>query len=493
MNKKIIEPTGIFTRYVSMAIPGIFDESLSYYEALCSLYKMVKDLSEIVNDDSEAIIELQEKFNELKTYVDTYFENLDIQTEINNKLDDMAEHGELTEIIAQYLELAGILAFNTKADMKNAENLADGSYAKTYGTTTYNDGYGYFYKIREVLNTDVIDDDNIIALANYPELIAEKIPDNVLVDYVTEKLTEFTEGKKFFVEGNDTPVAGSKAITNWVIDNNVSSDSAIGGLYPGVAKTFTSIAEKIDSTYSSTGNPYNTLSVINVNDSSNVDGVGLWIEAKANDSGVTAFGSNIIATNELGTSNTKLVGLEIDIEPSSGTTVTDGGGLLLNAFNVETSVPAIQVGTVSNGKFENGIIMNGVKKSCIAAQSGLSCESFINTSAGSYSESAVVIGNNQKIHFNGNSKTGKIFNDNSDNLRIVNANNVIIRNNADTTSLVSIGDSGILNLEANTINFLSGLTSSSANSGGANLPSNPVGFLAIQIGGTVYKLPFYNS
>ena len=480
-------------RYISMAIPGVFDESLSYYEALCSVYKMVKDLADIVNDDSEAIVELQAKFNELKDYVDNYFDNLDVQEEINNKLDDMAEHGELTEIIAQYLELAGILAFNTKADMKNATNLADGSYAKTYGTTTYNDGYGYFYKIREILNTDVIDDDNIIALANYPELIAEKIPDNVLLDTITEKLTDFADGKKFFVEGNDTAVAGSKAITDWVIDHIVSSDSEIGGLYPGVAKTYTSIAEKIDSTYSSSGNPYNTLSVINVNDSTNVDGVGVWVKAKANQNGVTAFGSNIIATNEVGTSNTKLVGLEIDIEPSNGTTVTDGGGLLLNAFNVETSVPAIQVGTVSSGKFENGIIMNGVKKSCLAAQSGLSCESFINTSSGSYSESAVVIGNNQKIHFNGNSKTGKIFNDNNDNFRIVNANNIIFRNSSDTNSLISIGDSGILNLESNTINFLSGLTSSSASSGGASLPSNPVGFLAIQIGGTVYKLPFYNS
>ena len=79
---------------------------------------------------------------------------------------------ELTEIIAQYLQLAGLLCFNTKADMKNAENLVNGSFAKTYGTTTYNDGLGEFYKIREILNTDVVDDNNIIALTNYNNLIA---------------------------------------------------------------------------------------------------------------------------------------------------------------------------------------------------------------------------------------------------------------------------------------------------------------------------------
>ena len=67
--------------------------------------------------------------------------------------------------------------YNTKADLKSAENIADGSVCRTLGTDTYNDGKGHFYKIRELLNTDVIDDDNLLALNEYPTLVAEKMPD----------------------------------------------------------------------------------------------------------------------------------------------------------------------------------------------------------------------------------------------------------------------------------------------------------------------------
>ena len=46
--------------------------------------------------------------------------------------------------------------------MKSAENLVDGSIAKTLGELAYTDGKGAFYKVREIQNTDVVDDENII-------------------------------------------------------------------------------------------------------------------------------------------------------------------------------------------------------------------------------------------------------------------------------------------------------------------------------------------
>ena len=42
---------------------------------------------------------LQDAFNDLKNYVQDYFKNLDLQEEINNKLDEMIESGEFTEIL----------------------------------------------------------------------------------------------------------------------------------------------------------------------------------------------------------------------------------------------------------------------------------------------------------------------------------------------------------------------------------------------------------
>ena len=59
------------------------------------------------------------------------------------KLDDMADKGQLTDIIAQYLELAGILAFDTVSSLKLAENIVNGSFVETYGFYAKGDGGGW--------------------------------------------------------------------------------------------------------------------------------------------------------------------------------------------------------------------------------------------------------------------------------------------------------------------------------------------------------------
>ena len=172
---KTLNPFGRFCCTIGN-LPTSYMESLTYEQQLLWFLKFLDtEVIPAVNENAEAIIELQ-----------NYLKNLDLQDYVDNKLDDMAESGQLTEIIAQYLQLAGLLCYNTKADMKDAENLVDGSFAKTFGTTTYNDGYGYFYKIRTLLNTDVIDDDNLIALTNYPTLVAEKMPDATINGLVTD-------------------------------------------------------------------------------------------------------------------------------------------------------------------------------------------------------------------------------------------------------------------------------------------------------------------
>ena len=150
-------------------------DAITYYQLLC---KIVEYLNKVI-DENNAIGEQTENltnaFNELQDYVNHYFDNLDVQEEINNKLDEMAEGGQLADIIAQYLGLAGVLAFDTVADLKIAENLTNGSIARTLGYSNIQDTNGSFYKIRNVLNTDVIDNINIIALDNFNNLVAEKI------------------------------------------------------------------------------------------------------------------------------------------------------------------------------------------------------------------------------------------------------------------------------------------------------------------------------
>lgn len=94
-------------------LPTTFMESMSYYEALCWLYDYFeKTLIPAINTEGEAITELQTAFTTLKTYIDTYFEDLDVQEEINNKLDAMAEDGYFDELVHNYIKTFDIYISN---------------------------------------------------------------------------------------------------------------------------------------------------------------------------------------------------------------------------------------------------------------------------------------------------------------------------------------------------------------------------------------------
>ena len=184
INVEKIKPTGIFTNYIYKAIPLAFDESMSYYECLCGLLSYLKDtVIPALNNNADAILEVQNLITELQNYVDNYFDNLDVQEEINNKLDEMAENGELADIIAQYLGLAGVLVFDTVADMKTAENLVNGSITKTLGYHSISDNGSAFYKVRTITNEDTVNEQNIIALHDNT-LIAEL----VINDHLTPEM-----------------------------------------------------------------------------------------------------------------------------------------------------------------------------------------------------------------------------------------------------------------------------------------------------------------
>lgn len=157
------------------AIPSSYLVSLTYEEQLLWLCDYIQNtLIPALNQNGEAITELQQLYIQLKDYVDNYFDNLDVQEEINNKLDDMAEHGELQAIIEAYLQLNSLMCFDTIDDLKNATNLIDGSYARTLGYYEINDGGTAIYKITD--NADDPNDMTIIEIQNnlYAILIYDK-------------------------------------------------------------------------------------------------------------------------------------------------------------------------------------------------------------------------------------------------------------------------------------------------------------------------------
>lgn len=150
-------------------LPTSFLDSMTYYEMLAWLCNYVeKNVIPAVNNNAEAVKEIQD-----------WIETLDLQDEVDHKLDEMADSGELAEIIAQYLNSQAIQGFDSVADMKEAENLLAGSYARTYGFRNVNDGGSAIYKIREVINTDTVDEMSLIALSD-ENLVAELCSEVIL-------------------------------------------------------------------------------------------------------------------------------------------------------------------------------------------------------------------------------------------------------------------------------------------------------------------------
>lgn len=112
-------------------LPTSYLESLSYAELLywfCDYLKNTVILT--INNNSDCVKELQENFssftnnitnlyNQLKNYVDNYFKNLDVQEEINNKLDEMASNGYFLDLLTQFLGPRFYYTYNNVSEMKN--------------------------------------------------------------------------------------------------------------------------------------------------------------------------------------------------------------------------------------------------------------------------------------------------------------------------------------------------------------------------------------
>lgn len=185
---KEIKKGPIFMKFVLENFPLLTDDfdAMTYYGALCKIVDYMKTLIDNEKSLENNMSALYDAYNQLQDYVNHYFDSLDIQEEVNAKLDEMAQSGELAELISQYLESQAIIGFNNNEALSLAQNLANGSFARTYGKITYNDGKGAFYKIRTRTNADVPDEDTLIALTNTENLVAEIIPYSRTYDLQTQ-------------------------------------------------------------------------------------------------------------------------------------------------------------------------------------------------------------------------------------------------------------------------------------------------------------------
>lgn len=159
--------------------PAFYDkESGTVLQQTARMYARVNMLIRMFNklakETKETVEDYINRFNELHTYVHDYFDNLDVQEEINNKLDAMYQSGELATIVNAFLE-PFVEEFKTFEKLENWDNIKV-SKLRDYDTNYYitevpkSNPYGGDNTIR----VGLANDDNSITTVERPTDFARR-------------------------------------------------------------------------------------------------------------------------------------------------------------------------------------------------------------------------------------------------------------------------------------------------------------------------------
>lgn len=105
-----------FRFWCQKVLPLVYDDSLSYYELLCKVVDYLNHTIEDLSATETNVDNLHDAYEELEGYVNTYFDNLDVQEEVDNKLDRMAQDGTISGLLAPYLA-----EFNSRLNDQDTE------------------------------------------------------------------------------------------------------------------------------------------------------------------------------------------------------------------------------------------------------------------------------------------------------------------------------------------------------------------------------------
>lgn len=115
-----------FRFWCQKVLPLVYDGSLSYYELLCKVVDYLNKTMEDVGVLEGDVTALHEAYVKLQSWVNDYFSTLDVQEEINNKLDQMANDGTLNILLQMHARI--VLPSNDasgKTDALNIQKMLD--------------------------------------------------------------------------------------------------------------------------------------------------------------------------------------------------------------------------------------------------------------------------------------------------------------------------------------------------------------------------------
>lgn len=131
------KPLSPFKLFVKSNFPFIEEtyEALDNYGLYCKIVEYLNTVIENENTVEENVSALYNSFVSLNEYVSNYFDNLDVQNEINNKLDEMASSGELQDLLnRQYNALRNEVYHDLDIIDAKVDALSSGSPAGVYAT-----------------------------------------------------------------------------------------------------------------------------------------------------------------------------------------------------------------------------------------------------------------------------------------------------------------------------------------------------------------------
>ena len=211
-----------FKAWCQKVLPLVYDDSLSYYELLCKmldyLNKMLVDLQNMGID----ITTLYAAYNEFTNYVENYLKNLDVQEEINNKLDEMAESGELSAIIAPIVLNVAVPIF-----VDSIDKMTDTSRIYVLITT----GYVYIWNGTAWYNTGMNYTDNFV---NYMQVVGDLETGTDANDIVVNGYWNLSGGNTYLnlpVRIGQFQVISIKGVTYQLAINGLKSSPDYGKIY----------------------------------------------------------------------------------------------------------------------------------------------------------------------------------------------------------------------------------------------------------------------
>ena len=129
--------------YTIGMIPTSYKVSLTYEEQIIAIgHYLEETVIPALNNNAEAVAELQSLFVQLKDYVENYFTNLDVQEEINIKLDALVEDGTFESILINITNLNK--TYESYNDFINDTSLGNGNKVKILSYDEIGDGIAEF-------------------------------------------------------------------------------------------------------------------------------------------------------------------------------------------------------------------------------------------------------------------------------------------------------------------------------------------------------------